>query len=336
MVTKAVPQLVVNARGYYEARWREADVPRRESYRTKNLAEAQQRFGLFLLGTQPASSYTVAQAWQLRQDKGLRKVTDTDRVGYCWKALLPHFGAQDIASLRPEDIEDYIDRRLDDGVVHSTIRRELVELKATLNAMVTAKRLPVASIPHIELPPDSEARPHFLTQEQCDMILAEAAKRRLDPEEFTRLELFLLIGLHTGRRKEVIETLEWTQVDFPSDRIYFVKPGTTETNKRNGSIKMRAVLREALLKEQERRTTRWVLRMPGSIRTSFTTLMKAVDLPHVTPHTLRHTFVSLLLMRGIDLFTISKLTAVSIAQIEKTYGHLTDAHLHAALELPTP
>ena len=329
------PKLMVNEHGYYEARWRENGLPRQESFRTKDAAEAQALFGHFLLRTQPAPAYTVAQAWQLRQAEGMRNVVDKERIGYCWRVLLPFFGSKDIASLTQGDIDDYIDDRLDDDVSPATVRRELTELKATLGFMVRSRRLASTSISYFELPPDSEPRPHFLTKEQCELVLAEAARRRMREDEYTRLELFLLIGLHTGRRRRSIEMLEWSQVDFDDNWIHFDKPGEVRTRKRKGSILMRAALRAALLQEFEQKTNRWVLRMSGSVRTSFDTLMTALNLPNITPHTLRHTFVSHLLMQGRDIFTVSQLTALSIKQIEKTYGHLTKSHLAAALELST-
>jgi site-specific recombinase XerD len=95
---------------------------------------------------------------------------------------------------------------------------------------------------------------------------------------------------------------------------------------------MSSTLRAVLEAESARRTSEWVLRMPGSIRTTFETLFAELGLSHCTPHTLRHTLISHLLMRGTPIFTVSKLIAVSVAQIERTYGHLTAAHLRAALE----
>ena len=60
--------------------------------------------------------------------------------------------------------------------------------------------------------------------------------------------------------------------------------------------------------------------------------MASLELPHVTPHVLRHTFVSQLLMKDVPVYTVSKLAAVSVKRIEQTYGHLSDEHLREAME----
>lgn len=43
----------------------------------------------------------------------------------------------------------------------------------------------------------------------------------------------------------------------------------------------------------------------------------------VTFHTLRHTFASWLVRRGVDLYTVAKLLGDSLAMVEKTYAHLS-------------
>lgn len=47
----------------------------------------------------------------------------------------------------------------------------------------------------------------------------------------------------------------------------------------------------------------------------------------ITPHTLRHTFASWLVMEGVDLFTVAKLLGHSdTKEVEETYGHLSPQH----------
>jgi integrase len=51
--------------------------------------------------------------------------------------------------------------------------------------------------------------------------------------------------------------------------------------------------------------------------------MKDLGLPHVTPHTLRHTHASQLITSGIDILTVSRRLGHSSPGITLTvYGHL--------------
>lgn len=329
---KSTPTLRLNSYGYYEAYWREDGVGLRRSLHTKDQVAAEREFANFLLRTKERPSYTVAQCWHLREHETLTQMAAPQRVRDAWKALLPFFGHLDVEDIKPELVNSYAAKRQAAGRKGSTVRRELVELQATLNYMVTTKRLTEDRIPHIPLPAESAARPHYLSAAQCTQIFAEAARRRPDPERFTRLELFLWLGAHTGQRKRAIERLEWPQVDFERQVIHFQKEGESVSKKRKASVPIRAALLTVLQAEFNQAETSFVLRHDGSIRTTFTTFMESMGLPHVTPHVLRHTFVSLLLINEVPIFTVSKLTALSVRRIESTYGHLSDAHLRQAIE----
>lgn len=63
----------------------------------------------------------------------------------------------------------------------------------------------------------------------------------------------------------------------------------------------------------------------------------------VTFHTLRHTFASWLVRRGVDLYTVAQLLGDTLAVVEATYAHLSPdvkraavAKLTGAIQLPTP
>lgn len=329
---KSTPILKINSHGYYEAYWREDGVSMRRSMHTKDQATGEREFASFLLRTTKQAIYTVAQSWHLRERETLHSLAAPQRVRDAWKVLLPHFGHIEVEDIKPEHVSSYVAKRIAEGRKTSTARRELVELLATLHYMVTTKRLNSSQIPAITLPPESAARPHYLSAAQCTHVFAEAARRRPNPDQLTRLELFLWIAAHTGQRKRAVEQLEWRQVDFERGVIHFQKEGERITKKRKASVPIRQALRELLEKEKALSDTSYVLRHPGSIRTTFETFMASLELPHVTPHVLRHTFVSQLLMKDVPVYTVSKLAAVSVKRIEQTYGHLSDEHLREAME----
>lgn len=63
----------------------------------------------------------------------------------------------------------------------------------------------------------------------------------------------------------------------------------------------------------------------------------------VTFHTLRHTFASHAVMRGVDLYTVAQLLGDSLQMVEQTYAHLSPDHkkaaiqkLEAAFKMPQP
>lgn len=52
----------------------------------------------------------------------------------------------------------------------------------------------------------------------------------------------------------------------------------------------------------------------------------------VTYHTLRHTFASHAVMRGVDLYTVAQLLGDALKTVEATYAHLSPDHKRAAIQ----
>jgi len=69
-----------------------------------------------------------------------------------------------------------------------------------------------------------------------------------------------------------------------------------------------------------------------SFRTAFKTACRHADLKDVTPHVLRHTFASRLVMKGVDLRTVQELGGWSSLELVQRYAHLSPGHRAEAVE----
>ena len=69
-----------------------------------------------------------------------------------------------------------------------------------------------------------------------------------------------------------------------------------------------------------------------SIQTAFETACRRAKLDDVTPHVLRHTFASWLVMAGVDLRTIQELGGRKSLKMVERYSHLNERHKAEALE----
>lgn len=329
-------RLARNDSGVFEVRWREVAngiaQPKRKSLRTRCEQEAQQSLSSFLLSHTRKSGYTIGQAWELRQAETLAKTHDPQRIRDAWKALLPFFADVNITTLKQSDLNEYVQERLELGRALSTIRRELGELLTSLKAMVDARRVSSDHLAKLVLPTAHNTRPRFLTSAQKADVLARAVQRRTVPGKPSRIELFMHIGLETGQRKRAIERLTWDQVDFDARMVHFAKVGEPATKKRKPSVPMSQALETLLRAEWGARETPWVLRNEGSVRESFASLVDACGLQGITPHSLRHTFVSHLLMRGKPIYDVAQIVGMTVKMVETTYGHLTPEHLRRVLD----
>jgi integrase len=72
---------------------------------------------------------------------------------------------------------------------------------------------------------------------------------------------------------------------------------------------------------------------PRNVRDAFARVVKAAKLPHFTPHSLRHTFASLLLVAGTDVYVSRMLGHASIQETVDTYGRWLPANRPGALDV---
>ncbi len=74
-----------------------------------------------------------------------------------------------------------------------------------------------------------------------------------------------------------------------------------------------------------------------TIRPNFRRACQRAGLQGVTPHTLRHTFASRLVMAGVDLRTIQELGGWQTISMVQRYAHLSQSHKAQAVErIATP
>jgi integrase len=73
---------------------------------------------------------------------------------------------------------------------------------------------------------------------------------------------------------------------------------------------------------------------PRNVRDAFAKVIRAAGLPHFTPHSLRHTYASLLLVTGIDLYYASRMLGhASIQETVDTYGRCLPANRPGVLDI---
>lgn len=327
-------RLEANDRGIYEVRWTEGGRSKRVSTRTADPVEAAD----FLR----AWKTDVARETDERGAATIRGVLDayfrehvnaqvvaTGTAEIAKKHLLLHFADLAPGELRPSDVRGYGRKRAAGEIgrraAPATVRRELVVLVAALNHAVAEHRLDRA--PAVPLPADSEPSDDWLTDDEVAALFAAAARDR-PGGRLSRVERWLHLAYHTGRRAEAIETLRWDRVDWAAGTVTFDVPGRRKTKKRRGTVAMNATLRAVMERAYRERGDEgvYVLDHPGKVRRALATLGKAAGVPRVHPHLLKHTCITHMLRRGVSVWDTAGATATSAATIERVYGkHVPEA-----------
>ena len=245
----------------------------------------------------------------------------------CLKSLARSFAGQRLSTISPFDIERHKQARVRAGV-RVMVNRELQVLRNLYNRCREWGKYegdnPAVKVKGLR---ESEGRLRYLTLEEEGQLLVAAREP---------LRSIILAGIHAGLRIESEAlTLASADVDFRTGLLTvqsaYAKSGKTRR------VPMNATLRAALapLKEQATGATIFTRRDGSpyrSIRNAFQVACRRVGLVGVTPHVLRHTFASRLVMAGVDLRTVQELGGWSELALVQRYSHLSATHKAAAVE----
>jgi integrase len=167
------------------------------------------------------------------------------------------------------------------------------------------------------------ARKDFCTYDLRDRLIREA------PTDELRFILFC--GFHAGLRfQEIVEARPFW---FDLESCYLHLRKTTTMNfkdREERSIPLTIHfqtflksygLRDPFMLRPEVPHGKWLYRY--DFRASFTKYMRAQGCDWVTPHTMRHTFASLLVSAGESIYKVAVWLGDEVGTVQKHYGHLT-------------
>jgi site-specific recombinase XerD len=182
--------------------------------------------------------------------------------------------------------------------------------------------------------PEKMKRPRWLKPEEETRL--RTAILKLSPKQLPAFE----VALHTGMRQGEQFTMKWTSVDFERRAIYLAET----KNGKHREIAMNKTCFAALTKLHEEETKDGGVfpssRYKASIRDPKKWWLAALEAAKVKEfrwHDLRHTFISRLVMAGVDLRTVQELSGHQDLNMLSRYAHLAPAHNRKAIEtLDTP
>lgn len=251
--------------------------------------------------------------------------------------LVPYLNVSDIDELSKHKIEDWLlYGKLEKNWVPKTIRNRLQSLSLFFDWCVQEKYIkenPVKDIPKPKLP---KRIPKHLSKQDA-LKLLDWAKHFKYYYSFERKRAVAIIGMFifTGLRKAELLNLKMRDVNF-EERTVFVESGKGSKDR---LVPMNTRLMEILeeyLKDKTR-SKQDSLYFFTSMRSDEQMGEKAISrLVHrlrdksgiyFYPHLLRHTFATLMLEGGCDLFSLSRMMGHSDIKTTTIYLSATVTHL---------
>jgi integrase len=273
----------------------------------------------------------------------------------CTLHVEPHVGKLRLDQLRRAELEGLKMTWLAGGAAPRTVNTRLGVAVRILS--LAAEWEILDSVPKVKLMKIAVDHPRFLSEDEAAALL-EASKehKRSDALDWY---VMMLVGLRTGLRIGELRGLQWGDIDWDRALVNVRRtdPGrpNLDVNSPKGNrprlVPLTPDAKSALLawyRDAERRKAqhwvfpgvsswqgkaRYTTRGESNCSTAMGRIAKAAGLDEeVTFHTLRHTYASWLVMRGLPLSAIQELLGhASIRQTER-YAHLAPGFAqHAAV-----
>jgi integrase len=290
------------------------------------------REGKFISPGERKNAPTFEQLFDMRMadpEINLRPSTARHLKGEFNCAELKSLKEMPAGKIRPQDISNVIRglREREEKLSVGTILNYRALISAVF-AYGVKKELLIANPVLQTRPPKREKdRVRFLSKEDEESIREKI--RDLSPEREAEFDLLL----HTGMRSGEAYRLTWDRVDL--ERGILDVPLSGKTGWR--PIPINSICRKALeTLHQQSRGSEFVIPRSGKenwmLGEWFGDAVEEAGVVRATPHTLRHTFASRLVMDGVDLRTVQQFLGHSSIVMTMRYAHLSPEHGKAAIE----
>ena len=257
-------------------------------------------------------------------------VSYEDKINHLINFLNIH--KRDYTKMKPSDItremiEGFKEYRLiQQKRLPKTVNNDIAAFHSMFNVAIDhelAESNPFAGTRRLKI--DKSKPPRFLSEDEVQILIENASE--IDKDLLTT---FLLTGMRYG---ELLH-MDWEDIDFEN---CFIKIQSKEGWKpKSGQSRVVPMLPEVEEILRKRKTNSITTRIfPDETENSFhhrlSKLSKRLGLKRVSPHVLRHTCASHLVMKGVDLTTVKMILGHSDIRTTMIYAHLAQDHIKYSL-----
>lgn len=284
--------------------------------------------------------------------------------------IYPAIGKVQVSALKPDDMQSILNNMRDKGMSDSSIKKTYEALNSCLNALVEQRKLEYNPIRGVKVP-KSKKNPSikFYTQSEVNLICKEAMSLHGNGNHKYAAAQFFVLAANTGMRAGEIIALQWSDIDLEhgvatvSKNVALVKDGkkyrtivqdSTKTHSGTRVVPLNNAAINALKDLRNRSDSKDYLFKTKNDRiytvTNIDKIMKHIlyncgfgeTNANGTPgknklygvHSLRHSFVSALLSKGVDIKKVSEIVGHKNVTITyNTYAHFIPKDLADAVKL---
>jgi len=251
------------------------------------------------------------------------------------KAIKNYFGDIDLFKIDSLAVESYKSYRKSLGRKSATINKGLSVLRFMLNKALEWGY--IDKTPKFKLLKVPKSPPKYLTVEEIQRLI-DYSSNWLKP--------ILVILRNTGMRIGELLNIKFTDIDMANRTVTVSSSKTNDYRIIPMNKELCTLLRllhahyidprtQTVIPRSSKQMVYLICYPDGkrikSIRTSFNKACKYAGIK-ATPHTLRHTFASHLIMNGADLVTVKELLGHTQISTTIIYSHVSEDHLARGVE----
>lgn len=242
--------------------------------------------------------------------------------GYCHNSLLGDINSQ--------LIEKYLQHKA--KISNYTAQKHLAYLRSAFNKAVNDKyieRNPFNEIKNFRIP---QKQPKFFSEVELEILL-----RTIQEKDFKDLIIF---AVQTGLRQMELITLQWNQINFKERYLILDNGNHITKSKKIRSIPLSLKALQILTERQINSKAKFAFTYNGQqfkqgfLSHRFKKYIRNSGInDNLKFHSLRHTFASWLVQKGVSIFQVSKLLGHSKVSTTEIYTHLRSEDLQNAINV---
>ena len=248
-----------------------------------------------------------------------------------FNSVLKYFGNITLTSLTKPKINEYLENKTR-MVSRYQARKDLINLSSAFNKALAENYVianPCAEIKRIKIP---EKQPLFFSASELETLLFT-----IDDKDIRDLVIF---AVNTGLRRTELLTLSWEQVNFKDKLVILDNRNNLTKSKKIRTIPLNLSAMQVVVERERAKTCNYIFThlgkkiAPDKITRLFKEYVKSAEVnPQLNFHSLRHTFASWLVQKGVSIYQVSKLLGHADIKTTEVYSHLRAEDLRESVEM---
>ena len=280
----------------------------------------------------------LLELWLERYMKHTIKIRTYNRYkSICELHLIKNLGEYELDELKPNVLQDFLLKKIDDHYSTNTIKGIVSVLKQALRLAITLEFVDKEYCSNLKMPSSEEKEISVFTKKEQQVIESFCLNHK------KRNYIGIVICLYTGIRLGELLALTWDDIDFNSNlltinktsysakvdgktQIIVDKPKTKKSNRviplPNQLVKLLKIIKKESNSKYVITTRNSGIVGNRSYQRTFKFILKKVNVPYRNFHSLRHTFATNAIELGMDVKTLAEILGHTNAMITlNRYSH---------------